>query len=179
MITKSTVWALGIGFALGFVSLVEASTAGNPPAAMANPYLCEGEFYSSKVNGRYSTVGYDYKPNASNKNTVHIGSYSSNINYGLGESILYAINVGRPYYNAQLQIKYADAVAGNVIQVYMDNTLYGTITTQATGGWGSFVWHPTVIPLGNLGTGLHIVSFLVTRGGSYGMNIDLFRITGQ
>jgi hypothetical protein len=181
--TKKTARVLGSAFvmtmAMGLLNQAAASTAGNPPAATVNPYLCEGEFYSSKINGRYSTVGYDYKPSASNKNSAHIASYSSNINYGLGESVLYAINVLRPYYGAQLQIRYADAVPGNVIQVYLDNVLRGTITTQNTGGWGAFVWHSTLIPLGNIGTGTHVVSFLVTKGGSYGMNLDMFKITGQ
>ena len=155
-----------------------ASPAGNPPAASSNPYSCEGEFYTSKINGRYSVPAYDYKPSASNKNTIHMGSSSSSIHYGVGDSVLYSIKFTRAYNAAQLQIRYADAVPGNVVQVYLDGVLRGAITTQNTGGWGSFVWHPTVIQLGNIGTGTHTVQFTVTTGGSYGMNLDVFKITG-
>ena len=177
---------MGRVFGLGFVVLMlagvwdwaAASTAGNPPAATVNPYLCEGEFYSQKLNGAYSVPAYDYKPSASNKNTIHIGSNSSNSRYGIGDTVLYAINFTRAYNSAQLQIRCADAVAGNIINVYVDGNLRGTITTQGTGSWGSFVWHPTIVPLGNISTGTHVVSFLVTKGGSYGMNLDIFKITG-
>ncbi len=169
----------GVLAAMGFLSPAAASTVGNPSAATNNPYLCEGEFYSTKVNGKYSTIGYDYKPNASKLNTVHIGSNSSSINYGVGDLVLYTINFTRSYNSAQLQVRYADAVAGNIVAVYIDYALCGTFTTANTGGWNSFVWHPTVIPLGNIGPGSHAISFLVSKGGSYGMNLDVFKITGQ
>jgi hypothetical protein len=182
MSTKTIIRVLGLTFVM-FVSTgswnpAAASPAGNPPAATANPYLCEGEFYSQKLNGTYSVPSYDYKPSASNKNTIHIGSNSSNIRYGVGDTVLYAINFTRAYNAAQLQIRYADAVAGNTINVYLDGAFRGTITTQNTGGWSSFAWHPTIIALGNIGTGTHVVSFMVTKGGSYGMSLDVFKITG-
>jgi hypothetical protein len=182
MSATSVIRVLGLGFVMlvstGSWNPAAASPAGNPPAATANPYLCEGEFYSQKLNGTYSTPAYDYKPSASNKNTIHIGSNSSSIRYGVGDTVLYAINFARAYNVAQLQIRYADAVPGNIINVYVDGALRGTITTQNTGGWGSFVWHPTIISLGNIATGTHVVSFMVTQGGSYGMNLDMFKITG-
>lgn len=163
----------------GSMSPAAGSSAGNPPAATANPYQCEGEFYSSKVNGKYSVVAYDYKPNAYNKNTIHIGSHSSSSLYGVGDMVLYTINFTRAYNGAKLQVRYSDAVAGNIIAVYLDYTLCGTFTTLNTGGWNSFAWHSTIIPLGNIGAGTHVVSFLVSKGGSYGMNLDAFKITGQ
>lgn len=169
--------ALGMLAAMVVWNAAEASTVGNPPAASANPYQCEGEYYSQKLNGAYSTVAYDYKPSASKLNTVHIGSHSSNSRYGIGDTVLYAINFTRAYNVAQLQIRYADAVAGNIINVYVDGTLRGTITTQNTGGWGNFVWHPTIVSLGNISAGTHVVSFMVTKGGSYGMNLDIFKVT--
>lgn len=182
MATKRLIRVLGLVFVMwvsaGLWNQAMASSAGNPPATTANPYLCEGEFFSQKLNGSYSVPSYDYKPSASNKNTIHMGSNSSNIRYGIGDTILYAINFTRAYNSAQLQIRYADAVPGNVINVYLDGTLRGTITTQNTGSWGGFVWHPTIVALGNIGAGAHVVSFMVTRGGSYGMNLDIFKITG-
>ena len=181
MTAKTIVRVLGLAFvmlvATGSWNPATASTAGKPPAASANPYLCEGEFFSQKLAGAYSTPAYDYKPSASNKNTIHIGSNSSNIRYGVGDTVLYAINFTRAYNVAQLQIRYADAVPGNIINVYIDGALRGTITTQNTGSWGSFAWHPTIISLGNIGAGTHVVSFMVTKGGSYGMSLDMFKIT--
>lgn len=176
--TTLRAWGLGSLMAVAAWAPAWASTAGNPPAATATPYNCEGEFWSSKVNGKYSTIGYDYKPSASNKNTAHLGSYSSNINYGYGDSVLYSINFTRVFNSAQLQVRYADAVAGNILEVYFDGVLRGTITTANTGGWGTFVWYPTAFSLGNIGTGTHTVQFKVTRGGGYGMNLDVFKITG-
>jgi hypothetical protein len=182
MPAKMIVRVLSFGFVMlmstGSWNPASASTAGKPPAASVNPYTCEGEFYSEKLNGTYSAIAYDYKPSASNKNTVHIGSNSSNIRYGVGDTVLYAINFTRAYNGAQLQIRYADAVPGNIINVYLDGALRGTITTQNTGGWSRFAWHPTLIALGNIGTGTHVVSFMVTKGGSYGMSLDMFKITG-
>jgi hypothetical protein len=182
MTVRATIQILGLAFVMlvstGSWNPAAASPAGNPPAASANPYLCEGEFYSQKLNGTYSTPAYDYKPSASNKNTIHIGSNSSSIRYGVGDTVLYAINFTRVYNVAKLQIRYADAVPGNTINVYLDGALRGTITTQNTGGWGSFVWHPTIVSLGNIGMGTHVVSFMVTAGGSYGMSLDMFKITG-
>ena len=182
MTAKMIIRVLGLAFVVivstGSWNPAVASPAGNPPAATANPYLCEGEFYSQKLNGTYSTPAYDYKPTASNQNTIHIGSNSANIHYGVGDTVLYAINFSRGYTAAQLQIRYAAAAPGNIINVYLDGAFRGTITTQNTGGWGSFAWHPTIIALGNIGTGTHVVSFMVTTGGSYGMNLDVFKITG-
>ncbi len=183
MSTEIRARILGLAFVVfalaGFLSPAAASSVGNPPAATNNPYQCEGEFYTSKTNGKYSTIAYDYKPNASKKNTVHIGSNSSNPYYGVGDMVLYTINFARSYNAAVLQVRYADGVAGNIIAVYLDYKLCGTFTTANTGGWNSFVWHPTIIPLGVINPGTHVVSFLVSKGGSYGMNLDVFKITGQ
>ena len=178
MTAKAIARVLGLVLVmLAAMNPADASTAGNPPAASTNPYQCEGEYYSQKLNGTYSTISYDYKPSASKLNTVHIGSNSSSSRYGIGDTVLYAINFTRAYNVAKLQIRYADAVAGNIVDVYVDGVWRGTITTQNTGGWGSFVWHPTIVSLGNISAGTHVVSFLVTKGGSYGMNLDIFKIT--
>ena len=159
-------------------AVLMASTAGNPPVASVSPYYCEGEYYSTKVNGRFSTISYDYKPKASRLNTVHIGSNSSNVNYGVGDTVNYSINFTKSFVNATLQIRYSDDVAGNQINVYFDNVLKGTLTTARSGGWNVFVWHPTLISIGEIGPGSHVVKFQVIKGGSYGMDLDQFVLRG-
>jgi hypothetical protein len=155
------------------------SGAGNPPTASSSPYYCEGEFYSSSINGNRNYINYDFKPSASNGNTVHLGSCSGYYQTGIGDTVVYNINFTKSFNNATLQVKYADDAPSNGLSVYFDNAYIGSFTTVRTGGWGSFVWHPTVFNLGNISVGIHYVKICVTYGGNYGMNLDQFKITAN
>lgn len=152
------------------------STLGLPGTASTKPYYCEGERYTTKINGRYSTISYDYKPAASNLCTVHFGSNSSNIYYGVGDTVTYSIPFSIVFMDARLQIRFSDDVAGNIVNVYLDNVYKGSFTTYDTGTWNSFAWHTTTIGLGTIGAGTHTLKFYVNKGGSYGFNLDQIKI---
>jgi uncharacterized repeat protein (TIGR01451 family) len=69
-------------------------------------------------------------------------------------------------------------VAGNVIDVYLDGVREGSFTTDKFGGWDDFEWDDERVNLGAVTSGVHTVTLRVAEGGggSWGVNLDVFRI---
>ncbi|WP_417911093.1 glucoamylase family protein [Candidatus Electronema sp. PJ] len=132
-------------------------------------YPREAETYQSKSGGRE-----EYQSNASAGKVLHLGGDSGNTSDGQGDEAIYNINVDWTSSDAVFKVRYSDDVAGNVIEVYLDNALKGTFTTEDTGTWNDFAWDSELIKLGPMKAGAHTIKLRVATGGSWGVNLDAF-----
>jgi hypothetical protein len=74
------------------------------------------------------------------------------------------------------QARYSDAAPGNVIDVYLDGVKKGSFTTDKCGGWEDFCWDTEKVNLGMITPGVHTITLKVAEGGSWGVNLDVFRL---
>jgi len=79
------------------------------------------------------------------------------------------------------KIRYSDDVAGNKIDVYLDNIKKGSFITDKFGDWESFEWDDESIDLGKITSGYHTVKLKIAEdgGGTWGVNLDVFKIYSQ
>jgi len=129
-------------------------------------------FHSSASDG--SSIRVESHSNASAGRTFHFGSDSADPLHGVGDTAVYNFNVDWTSDNMVFKVRYSDDVAGNVIEVYLDDVLKGTFTTDDTGTWEDFSWDAEVIKLGTINAGSHTIKLCVTTGGSWGVNLDAF-----
>ncbi|MGA1867477.1 MAG: glucoamylase family protein [bacterium] len=80
--------------------------------------------------------------------------------------------------NLFFEIRYSDDVAGNKIDVYIDEVKKGSFITDKFGGWEDFSWDDERISVGSLPPGAHTVKLKIATdgGGSWGANLDAFRL---
>ena len=112
--------------------------------------------------------------NASAGKSFHFGSDVEDPSVGIGDEITYNINVAWTSNNAKFKVRYSDDVAGNEIEVYLDDVLKGTFTTEDTGTWSDFAWDTEQIDLGIITSGTHTIKLRVFTGGSFGVHLDAF-----
>ena len=135
----------------------------------------EAEFFTQRSN-EGSENDDQNQDTASNDNAIHLGSNDN-------EWFSYDMFLTKNYYSARLKLRYSDDLAGNVVNVSVNDVSKGSFTTADTGSWENYVWHPTTIYLGNLNANrddltadIWKVKFNVTTGGSYGFHLDCFEI---
>lgn len=141
-------------------------------------YSRECEDYNSKTWGGTGTEGQvrvESHSQASNGLTLHLGpDWSPDDSYGVNDQAVYSASLGN-YNNAAITVSYSDDVPGNILKIYLDNVEKWQFKTFYTGGWEHFK-RTNQIPLGPISAGLHTIKFILTTGGSYGVNLDCFTI---
>ncbi len=138
-------------------------------------YAREAEIYHT-ANGSVREENFS---NASAGTSLHIGSDVEEPSAGIGDEVVYNINVDHTSNDVILKIRYSDDVAGNVIEVFLDDMLKGTFTTDDTGLWDDFAWDSELIDLGSIGAGTHTIKLRVATGGSWGVHLDAFVLYGS
>ncbi len=137
-------------------------------------YYREAEEYNNATGG--GSIRIEDHNEAWRRKTVHCGSDSDNPSDGIGDEFVYNFTIDWGGDNVKFKIRYSDDVAGNNIEVYLDNVLKGTFVTDNTGGWNDFEWDSEIIDLGPVSSGAHTIKLRVATGGSYGVNLDVFKI---
>ncbi len=137
-------------------------------------YYREAEDYNSTSGG--SSIRKEGHSLAWSRHTLHYGSDSEDPADGVGDESVYDINLDWGSDNAKFAIRYSDDVAGNVIELYLNDALKGTFTTDDTGGWNDFAWDSEIINLGSVNAGPHTIKLRVATGGSWGVNLDVFKV---
>lgn len=79
------------------------------------------------------------------------------------------------------EIRYSDDVAGDIIDVYLDDAKKGNFTTDKFGGWDDFGWDSQWFNLGVVTPGVHTITLKVAeenegKSDLYGVNLDVFRL---
>lgn len=140
-------------------------------------YPREAEIYHSASGG--SSMRVESHSNASAGTTLHLGSDAEDPSDGVGDEVTYNINVAWASDDVVFKVRYSDDVAGNVIEVYLDDVLKGTFTTDETGTWEDFTWDSELIDLESISAGTHSIKLRVATGGSWGVNLDAFVLVGE
>jgi hypothetical protein len=122
------------------------------------------------------TVRLSRRPSASGARTMHFGSDSPLDGDGVGDTAGYELDVPRDVEMGVLEVKYADEIAGNRVDVFWDGEKRGRFYTDATPGWNTFALAANKVFLGPLTAGVHQLRLEVIEGGSYGLEIDQLRI---
>lgn len=125
--------------------------------------LIEAEDFTSKQGG---TI--DYKTNASNTKTIGGGWGRLQSDYAVYSVFLYESP------NMTFKMRYSDDVPSNIVDIYLDGELKGAFSSEGTNGWNSFK-DTDIVDLGAVSTGDHELK-LVSRGGSYGINLDILHL---
>jgi len=113
---------------------------------------------------------------ASGGRSMHFGSNAEAETEGVGDSATWRFEIPRDLALGVLEVTYSDEVAGNVADVFWDSAKRGRIYTEATGGWNAFARNPIEIVLGPLAAGTHQLRIAVVTGGSFGLELDRFRL---
>jgi hypothetical protein len=113
----------------------------------------------------------EYHSDAIGDSTLQI----TQTNSGNSNELTYQIKLHQSYTHSKISIRYSDDVPGNIIQVYIDNVYQGEFTTVNTGGWDTFIWDKS-ISAGGVVSGTHQIK-LICSGGSYGVNLDVIKIS--
>ena len=139
-------------------------------------YYVEAENFNSTtgITGTNSLVVENHAAAWSLK-TLQIGPY-------VGNAATYTVRVGsNPVRGAFFQARYSDNVPGNVLDVYVNGTRKGSFDTQYSGNWDMFIWDNEHVGLGLATPGTHAITLRIADGGggSYGVNLDVFRVVTQ
>jgi cellulose synthase operon protein B len=149
---------------------------GKPPEKpiekTVTPVIFECENFIENIG----TVRLENKSDASNLKCVHLGPDSNIEAEGIGDALIYNIELNDEFSSGVLEINYTDDVGGNIIHVYCDSLNIGCFRTETTGGWNNFVLDTQKISLGHLVKGSHVIKFEMTEGGSWGVLLDCFKI---
>ena len=143
-----------------------------PPTYQASSVVIECE----KFNQGSGLYRIEEKPHASEVKCVHFGPDTNDVNEGIGSSLSYNVDMEDDFSNAVLEMNYSEDAGGNIINVYCDGIDIGCFRTQSSGGWDSFILENQKISLGNLKKGKHLIEFEMTKGGSWGVILDCFKI---
>ena len=135
-------------------------------------YPRETEIRHSESGG--SSIRVEPFSNASAGKTFHFGSDVEDPSVGVGDEVTYNINVDWTSDNAIFKVRYSDEVAGNVIEIFLDDVRKGAFTTDVTGTWNDFAWDTEQIDLGSITAGTHTIKLRVVTGGSWGVHLDAF-----
>ena len=147
---------------------------GCDPTNNDNDFLIlEAENYNDKIG----QIREEKKPNASNNKCVHIGPDSDVESEGIGDGLIFNFSLERCFSLGVFEIWYSDDVGGNIVHVYLDDKNEGCFRTETTGGWNTFKLDSQKINLGHLNEASHTIKLEMTKGGSWGVLIDYFKIT--
>jgi len=135
--------------------------------------ILEAENYNDKIG----QIRVEEKPNASNNKCVHIGPDSDVENEGIGDELIFNFSLEHDFSMGVFEIYCSDDVGGNIIHVYLDEKNEGSFRTATTGGWNNFELDCQKINLGRLNKASHTIKLEMTKGGSWGVLIDYFKIT--
>lgn len=78
--------------------------------------------------------------------------------------------------NANISVRYADDVGGELCNVYIDTQLKHTFTSTDTGTWNDYTTTPPTA-IGNLSAGDHSMQVTCEDAGTWGVTIDAVNIT--
>ncbi|MFH0907487.1 MAG: LamG-like jellyroll fold domain-containing protein [bacterium] len=104
------------------------------------------------------------------------GGSSCGSTWGEGREYTYSFNLQKAALNASLSIEYADASAGNGIEIYVDDVFKGAFLSRYTGGWGVYLWSE-LFATGYLSPGTHTLKLKVIMAGNFGVNLRTLKIT--
>jgi hypothetical protein len=91
-----------------------------------------------------------------------------------GGEAIYNVNIPATYKNTYIEVRYADDVGPNKVEVYLDGSLAGKFPSESTGGWNTFETSSGIY-LGTLTSGAHEIK-LVTSAETYGIDLDQFEL---
>lgn len=159
---------------MGFLSCdCKNSTEPNHPIDNTS-MICEAEDYS----GRIGPIRVEDKPNASQGKCVHLGPDSNVESEGIGDALIYDLSLQADFPKAVFEVWYSDDVGGNIIHVYLDDNKKGCFRTETTAGWNDFQLDRQKMNLDPLSKGSHTLKMEMTKGGTWGVLLDYFKITG-
>ena len=158
---------------IGFFSCESKNPTKPCHADDKNSLICEAENYSDSLG----LIRTEEKPNASNKKCVHIGPDSNDENEGIGSALIYNFSLEADFSMGVFEVWYSDDVGGNIIHVYLDDKKKGCFRTETTGGWNDFQLDRQKMNLDRLCKGSHALKLEMTKGGSWGVLLDYFKIT--
>lgn len=133
----------------------------------------EAENYDEAIG----LIRLEAKPNASGGYCVHIGPDSNIESEGIGSAVIFNFSIENDFCMGVFEVRYSDDVQGNIIHVYLDNVKKGCFKTENYGGWNDFEWDNQKINLGHINNGLHTIKLEMSKGGSWGVNLDCYKIT--
>jgi|LGOV01.1.fsa_nt_gb hypothetical protein len=155
------------------VSIIGIFSCNGEPNDVTDFLILEAENYNEKTG----QIREEEKSNASNNKCVHIGPDSDIESEGLGDALIFNFTLERDFSMGVFEIYYSDDVGGNIIHVYLDNKKEGSFRTETTGGWNNFELDSQKINLGPLNKASYTLKLKMTKGGSWGVLIDYFKIT--
>ncbi|MGB2990081.1 MAG: hypothetical protein WBC98_08995 [Candidatus Zixiibacteriota bacterium] len=159
---------------MGFLSC-EHKNPSEPNDLSENAFLiCEAEDYDDTVG----EVRVEEKPNASCNKCVHLGPDSDVESEGIGDALIYNLSLEADFSMGVFEVWYSDDVGGNIIHVHLDDQKKGCFRTETTGGWNDFELDRQKMNLDRLSKGSHTLKMEMTKGGSWGVLLDYFKITG-
>lgn len=135
--------------------------------------IFQAENYSDKIG----PIRVEEKSNASNNKCVHIGPDSDVESEGIDDALIFNFSHKSEFSMGVFEVWYSDDVGGNIIHVYLDNKKKGCFRTETTGGWNDFELDSQKINLDRLNKGSHTIKMEMTKGGSWGVLLDYFKIT--
>lgn len=160
-------------FFLLFLTCIDGNNV-NGPVFEDNSYLIfEAEDYTEGSD----LIRLEESQNASQNTCVHIGPDSDVESEGIGQNLYFEFDLPVCFPMGIFEICYSDDVGGNIIHVFLDDKKKGSFRTESTGGWHNFVIDWQKINLGYLDEGSHTIKLEITKGGSWGVHLDYFKVT--
>lgn len=155
--------------------------------ASEDPVVCQldGSRFSwsaSRLMSHSSGARLEEKSSSVSDTVVHVGPDTNEEKDGIGDVLSYKIRScydnreGKTY---SFEAIYSDDVGGNGFDVLMDEKLIGSFETETTGGWDSFTGTGSISGPGLdvLEDGEHTLQLIMTRGGSWGVIFDYFKMS--
>ena len=127
------------------------------------------------VSSSGSGVRLDGTGELSGGNAAHLGGDEPTATVDMS-SVEYKFYLPSAVDNAMMQARYADDVAGDAIEVYLDGVLIGSFATVDTGTWDDYTTHSFAAK--TIASGLHTLKIHVVENDSRGCTVDYLSING-
>lgn len=133
--------------------------------------------YLHTIQSPEGEIRHEEKENSISSEVLHIGPTTNDDTHGVGDRVFYEIKVEKDISLGILEVRYSDDVADNTIDVYLNNDKRGVFRTIKTKGWDDFKWSTEKINLGPMHKGFHVLELSISKGGNFGLILDVLSIT--